>query len=440
MSDTSGPSAGGLTDAERAVLDAVRELARTGELARDLAELVAIPSITGSDAEAEAQAWVARRLEQLGLEVDLWPMDLADLCARPGFPGMEALRGQAWGLVGTTPDAGADGRTLVLQGHVDVVPPGDLARWEGDPFQPRTVTEAGRRVLVGRGACDMKGGVVAALGALTAVRAAGVRTAGRIALHSVVGEEDGGLGAFGTLARGHGGDACVIPEPTQGRIVTATAGALTFRLEVPGLAAHGSMRVDGVSAVEAFERVHAALRELERERCGDPHPLMAGYRLAYPLSIGTVRAGDWASTVPDLLVAEGRYGVRLGEDRAQARAAFEGAVAAECAADPWLSDHPVRVTWPGGQFASGRLPEGHPLLALVQGAWADATGRPPPQPRGAPYGSDLRLYAAAGVPTLHLGPGEVTQAHTVGESVPLDDVEQVAGTLALAALRFCGVR
>src|SRR5437764_14215015 len=103
----------------------------------------------------------------------------------------------------------------------------------------------------------MKAGVVAALAALAALRAAGVRTAGRIALHSVVGEEDGGLGAFGTLARGHGGDACVIPEPTQGRIVTATAGALTFRLEVPGLAAHGSMRVDGVSAVEAFERVHA---------------------------------------------------------------------------------------------------------------------------------------------------------------------------------------
>jgi acetylornithine deacetylase len=192
--------------------------------------------------------------------------------------------------------------------------------------------------------------------------------------------------------------------------------------------------------VEAFEGVHAALRELERERCSDPDPLMAGYRLAYPLSIGTVRAGDWASTVPDLLVAEGRYGVRLGEDPAQARAAFGAAVAAACAADPWLSDHPVRVTWPGGQFASGRLPEGHRLLALVQGAWTDATGRPPPQPRGAPYGSDLRLYAAAGVPTLHLGPGEVTQAHTVGESVPLGDVEHVAGTLALAALRFCGVR
>ena len=95
---------------------------------------------------------------------------------------------------------------------------------------------------------------------------------------------------------------------------------------MPGSAAHGSARADGVSALEMFLPVHAALLELERRRCADPDPLMAGYRLAYPLSIGTVRAGDWASTVPDLLVAEGRYGVALGEDPADARAAFEDAV------------------------------------------------------------------------------------------------------------------
>jgi acetylornithine deacetylase len=440
MPDIPSPPPWTATDTERAVLDGVRDLARTGELVRDLAELVRIPSVTGTDAEADAQAWVARRLERLGMAVDFWRMDLADLATREGFPGTEAPRHDAWGLVGTTPDADGDGPTLVLQGHVDVVPPGDLAGWDGDPFEPRIVRRDGRNVLLGRGACDMKAGVVAALAALAALGGAGVRTAGRVALHSVVSEEDGGLGAFGTLARGHTGDACIIPEPTARRVVTATAGALTFRLEVPGLAAHGSSRADGVSAVEAFERVHAALLELERERCAEPDPLLAGYRLAYPLSIGTVRAGNWPSTVPDLLVAEGRYGVLLGEDLGQARAVFQAAVAAACAADPWLKDHRVRVAWWGGQFASGRLPVGHPLLPLVQGAWADATGLPPPEPRGAPYGSDLRLYAAAGIPTVHLGPGDVRQAHTTGEFVPLQEIEEVAGALALAVMRFCGVR
>ncbi|MGZ4602054.1 MAG: ArgE/DapE family deacylase [Kineosporiaceae bacterium] len=431
------------SDAERAVLDGVRDLARAGRLAADLEDLTRIPSVTGAHAEADAQAWVARRLERLGFEVDHWRMDLADLAARPGFPGMEVDHQEAWGVAGVTPDADGGGPTLVLQGHVDVVPPGDPDRWAGDPFEPRIERRRGRHVLIGRGACDMKAGVVAALAAVTAVcaaRSAGVRLAGRVAVHSVVGEEDGGLGAFGTLARGHTGDGCVIPEPTSGRIVTATAGALTFRLEVPGLAAHGSRRADGVSALEAFAPVHAALRALERERSADPDPLMAGCRIAYPLSIGTVRAGDWASTVPDLLVAEGRYGVKLDEEPAAARAVFEDAVAAAGARDPWLRDHPVRVTWWGGQFASGRLPDAAPLLPLVQEAWADATGRPPASPRGAPYGSDLRLYTGAGIPTLHLGPGDVGQAHTAGESVPLDEVELVAGALALTVLRFCGVR
>jgi acetylornithine deacetylase len=100
----------------------------------------------------------------------------------------------------------------------------------------------------------------------------------------------------------------------------------------------------------------------------------------------------------------------------------------------------VTVTWWGGQFASGHLPAGHELLPLAQDAWADATGRPRPAERGAPYGSDLRLYAAAGMPTLHLGPGDVRQAHTAGEYVPLDEVEEVAAALALTVMRASGVR
>ena len=440
MSGIVSPPSATLTDPERAVLDAVHGLARRGEILRNLAALIRIPSVTGTAAESDAQAWAAARLDRLGLDVDHWPLDLEELAARPDFPGTEAPRSQAWGVVGTTPDAEPGAPTLVLQGHIDVVPAGDPATWDGDPFEPRIVPRGGRDVLVGRGSCDMKGGLVAALAALEAIRAAGIRTVGGVALHSCVGEEDGGLGAFGTLARRHVGDACVIPEPTDRRVVTAAAGALTFRLEIAGRAAHGSSRAEGVSALEKFLPVHAALLELERERCADPDPLLTDYRLAYPLSIGTVRAGDWASTVPDLLVAEGRYGVKLGEDPAVARAALEAAVADACAADPWLRDHPVTVTWWGGQFAAGRLPDGHVLLPLVQGAWADATGRARPAPRAAPYGSDLRLYAAAGVPTVHLGPGDAASAHTAGEFVPLEEVEEVAGALALTVLRFCGVR
>ncbi|EGX61576.1 amidohydrolase/peptidase/deacetylase [Streptomyces zinciresistens K42] len=416
---------------ESAVLDAVDEAG----IGRTLLELIAVPSVTGSAAESELQHLLAGRLERLGLDVDLWSMDLDALRSDPEFPGSEAPREEGWGLAAVTPDGG-DGPTFVLQGHVDVVPPGDLAAWAGDPFVPRVNGD----LVHGRGACDMKAGLVAHLAALGAVRAAGVRLRGRIGVHFVVGEEDGGLGAFGTLRRGHRGDVCVIAEPTAGALVTANAGALTFRITVPGEAAHGSARDQGVSAIDGYLPLHRALARLEAERNRDPHPLMAGHPLPYALSVGTVRAGDWASSVPDLLVAEGRLGVRLGEDPADARAAFERCVAEACEAEPWLRAHPAEVTWPGGRFASGRLPEGHPLPQVIRTAHADAGGAPGVPECGAPYGSDLRLYAGAGIPTLQFGPGDIRVAHSAREQVSLAEVARVARTLAVTVLRTVGTR
>ena len=420
-----------LTPAESAALAAIDETA----IAESLLALLAIPSVTGSAAESEAQHWLARRLERLDLDVDLWSMDLPDLRAQPDFPGSEAPRDEAWGLVATTP-SGNDGPAVILQGHVDVVPPGDPARWVGDPFTPRTVGD----VVHGRGACDMKAGVVANLAALAAIRAGGVRLRGRVAAHFVVSEEDGGLGAYGTLRRGHTGDACVITEPTSGRLVTANAGSLTFRIEVPGQATHGSTRDAGVSAFDAYLPIHHALSRLEADRNTDPDPLFSHHRLPYALSVGTVHTGDWASSVPDLLVAEGRLGVRLDEDPTEAKSQFEQRVAETCASDPWLRDHPATVTWPGGHFASGRLPAGDPLRDLVSNAYADATTQPRPQECGAPYGSDLRLYTAAGIPTLQFGPGDVRLAHGPREQVPMTEVLAVTRTLILTVLRAAGTR
>jgi acetylornithine deacetylase len=291
-------------------------------------------------------------------------------------------------------------------------------------------------VMWGRGTCDMKGGVAAILGAVAAVVASGIQLRKPLAVHTVIGEEDGGAGAFATLRRGHTGEACLIAEPTAGCVIPANAGSLTFRLEVPGLATHGSTRSRGVSAIEKFTVIQAALQQLEVERNRDPHPLLAHLDLANPLSVGTIQAGDWASTVPDLLIADGRYGVRLGEPLADARAAFETAVAAACTKDDWLRDHPVTVTWPGGEFASGLLPEGDRLLADTLTAATDVQ-QATPEVKGAPYGSDLRLYAAAGIPTLQYGPGDVRYAHAADEHVILAEVLQAARAYALLVVRRC---
>jgi acetylornithine deacetylase len=420
-----------LSPLEARALDAVDSAA----IAALLIELLAVPSVGGTDAECDIQHLLGKKVQALGMDVDLWPFDLPELQAADGFPGVEVERTEAWGLVGTLPGESAE-PALVLQGHVDVVPSGDRARWSADPFEPVLRGTA----VHGRGACDMKAGVVANLAALTAITRAGIRLRGGLALQFVVGEEDGGLGAFATLRRGHCGAAAIITEPTSGTLVTGNAGALTFTLTVPGVATHASTPYAGVSALDVYLPLHEALRDLQQERNRSPEPLMREYPVPYPVVVGRLRAGDWASSVPDLLVAEGRLGLRIEEDPDTARRALEQRISAAAAGDPFLRDCPPRVEWSGGQFAGGHLPAGSGLRDLVAAAHADTTGGQRLRERGAPYGSDLRLYAGAGVPTLHYGPGDVRLAHGPDEAVDVDEVVRVTRTLVLAALRACGVR
>jgi acetylornithine deacetylase len=403
-------------------------------LVTTLRELLLIPSLTGSPAESQAQHWFAGKLRESGCQTDLWRLDLPALLADPDFPGLEAPRQEGWGLVGSW--GGEQGPTLVLNGHIDVVPPGDLSQWnDQSPYSGRVVDGK----IYGRGACDMKGGLVCNLYALKAIQAAGIRLQGKVLLESVVGEEDGGLGTFATLRRGYQGDAAIITEPTDLQIIPACAGALTFRLKLTGLSAHASVRREGVSVIEKFWPVWQALNDLEARRNAEGHPLMARYDLPYPLSIGTLQAGNWPSSVPDLLEAEGRMGVALGEEPAAARRELEETLAEVCRKDPWLQKHPLEIDWFGGQFASGQLPPGHALLELVSQTHYRLHGNLP-EVHGASYGSDLRLMVGLGnIPTLHYGPGGVNLAHAPNEYVPVSELETVTRTLIAIILQFCGV-
>lgn len=395
--------------------------------------LVAIPSLGGSDAELEVQDVLAVAWDADGLDTRSWDLDIRGLSARPDFPGMEVPRAAARGVLARLPGSG-DGPTLLLLGHTDVVPPGDLAAWSADPFLPRR--SAGN--LIGRGSCDMKAGTAAMWFAVRALIAAGVRLRGDVLLAAVSGEEDGGLGTYALLADGVTADACVIPEPTDLDIVPANGGALTFRLTVRGRATHASRRTEGVSAVEKLPAVLECLAQMEAQRNAQVDPLMQRWDLAYPTSLGTVRAGDWASTVPDLLVAEGRLGVALGETAEQARADFVAGLARLGDTDPWFREYPVEVEWWGGQFASGRTAPDHRAVALLADVHESCAGRRP-SVYGAPYGSDLRLLAAAGIPTVQFGPGDSRAAHAPDEWVPMDDVVACARTLAAYAVSFCGL-
>ncbi len=424
-----------LSAAERALVTSIDRDA----VIRDLSDLVATAPVDGEPGEAAAQRWCADRLAAAGLDVDTWQTPLAELESVPGFPGTEVERESLTGCVGVLGGAAsttAPVPALALCGHTDVVPAGGPAGWPGgSPF--RLAVEDG--LATGRGACDMLGGVAAAVAAVDAVARSGVPLSRPAAVHCVSAEEDGGAGAFDLLRRGHRADGVVIAEPTGGAVIPANAGSLTFRLEVPGRAAHGSTRRDGVSAVTAFEHVHAALRELEADRNVSAPDLFGHLGLPFALSVGIVRSGDWASTVPDRLVAEGRFGVRVGESAARARDVFQRAVALSCAEHPWLVDHPVRVSWPGGCFEPGAIPAAHPLVEATVSAAEDVTGSRPDRV-GAPYGSDLRHYVGHGVPALQYGPGDVREAHAAGEHLPVAEVVAAAGTYAVMLVRACAAR
>lgn len=195
-----------------------------------------------------------------------------------------------------------------------------------------------------------------------------------------------------------------------------------------------------MSAIEKFTVLQRALGVLEKSRNRRVRdPLFAGYRLPYAVSIGTIRGGDWPSTVPDQVVFEGRYGVAVGEDIGGARRAFENAVAKTARSDAWLRRHPPRVEWWGGQFEPARIATDEPIVLALSDA-ARATAGTSPRLEGVPYGSDLRLLVLEGkTPAVLFGPGDVRRAHRPDEFVPLEDLRTAARATALTAMRFCGV-
>jgi acetylornithine deacetylase len=399
-----------------------------------LGELVAIPSLSGQ--ETAAQEHVAAQMTRSGLEVDLWELDFASLRQHPAFC-VEVERESGLGVVGVLggTDASA-GRSLILNGHIDVVPAGDASNWRYPPWQ--ATLDDGR--VYGRGTADMKGGLCCALFAAQALRDAGVRLKGRLMIESVIGEEDGGVGTLAAVLRGYTADGAVVVEPTELMVAPAQAGALNFRVTVPGLAAHGCMREEGVSAIEKFFPLYQALMDLERVRNqGVQDPLFARYRLPYPICVGTARAGNWASSVPESLTFEGRYGVAVGEEATSARRVFEETIAAAAQADPWLRDHPPQVVWWGGQFEPAGVAADHPLVETLRGALGDVGGATP-QVAGMTYGADMRLLVNEGhTPTVLFGPGDVRNTHQPDEHVAVSELVTTVRTLALLALRFCGV-
>ena len=399
-----------------------------------LQELIRIPSVTG--AEHDVQQAVARQMNGLALEIDMWEPDARELAPYAEHVGEFASLAGRPNVVGTRRGAGG-GRSMILNAHIDTVEAGDPEQWSVDPF----LAELKDGRVYGRGACDMKAGLVAELMALRALDEMGVSLMGDVIVESVISEEDGGAGALASLLRGHTADAAIITEPTSLAIIPAQGGSLVFRLTITGRSAHACVRNEGVSAIEKFIYLHEAILAHERAHHeAITHPLYQRFANRAPINIGTIRAGNWPSSVPETVVVEGRAGLVPGESLDQTRTAMLASIEQAAARDPWLADHPPAVDWFSGQFSAAEIPLDHPLLHTLQNAHRRVAGANA-MIDAATYGADMRHFVDTGrIPCVMYGPGDVTQAHRADEFVPVSEVLTVASTLAITLADWCGVR
>ncbi|MFC7202929.1 M20/M25/M40 family metallo-hydrolase [Haloferax namakaokahaiae] len=392
-------------------------------------------------AEAPAQTWFENRLTEFGFETYVWSADAERLAEHPSFPDdPEEIDTYSRPSVGGVlefgdPDAG---KTLVLNGHIDVVP-ADAELWSHDPFVPQWDEEAG--TVSARGAADMKSGLAACVAAAfdlkQAVESGDLAIDGRIVVESVVGEEEGGVGAAAAALDNpypFDRDAALVAEPTELTAVIATEGSVMKRLHLTGRTAHAASRWRGVDVLPKFETIREAFFDLEAERTEQvTHPLY-DYPIPWPICVGKVEAGSWGSSVAGTLTAEWRLGVAPGETVEEVEAAYEERLAEVVADDEWLSEHPPTFERFSVQFDPAEISPDEPIVGALRASLRGAGL--PDEPRGATYGADSRLYVEAGIPTVVFGPGNIDNAHFPDEEIAWEEVETARDVIRETSTAF----
>jgi acetylornithine deacetylase len=419
-------------DTTRRIIDRVdanfeRQLAFTQKLVR-------FPSLRG--AEHTAQDFLFDAMRERGFAMDRWRIDVEEIKNHPGFGPVDVSYENAFNVVGTYRPARRSGRSLILNGHVDVVPTGPRDMWSRSPWAPEIVDGW----MYGRGAADMKAGLAANLFAYDAVRAAGLAPAAPIYFQSVVEEECTGNGALAALLRGYQADAVIIPEPEENMLVRANVGVLWFKVRVSGRPAHTREMAAGFNAIDAAYSLIGALRGLEAEWNGKHHCHRHFEHLEHPINfnIGKIQGGDWPSTVPPWCEFDVRAAIYPGTTANEARAQIEECIATASRSDPRLAASHPTVSF-NGFYAEGYvLEEGSDAENVLRDCHKIAFDADL-QSFTTPGYLDARVFVIYGdMPTLVYGPLS-KDIHGFDERVHLDSVRLITKTIALFIADWCGV-
>lgn len=404
-----------------------------------LSELTAHPSTRGN--EQSAQAFMAKELTDRSLDVDQWQIDVDDIRHLPGFSPVIGPYDDAVNVVASHRARNPKGRSLILNGHIDVVPEGPLDMWDTPPFEPHVDSDW----MYGRGAGDMKAGLAANLFALDALAHLGLEPAADVFFQSVVEEECTGNGALACLQRGYRADAALIPEPFNETLVTAQVGVLWFQVHLKGLPTHVAYAGSGANAIEAAIPLIAALHKLEERWNKDDvkHGDYAGHAHPLNLNIGKIDGGDWTSSVPAWCVFDVRMGLYPGQDIQALREEIEATLQDAAHENSFLRNNAPEVIYHGfaaeGYALSGDSSDtARGAIAALEGAHRAVNGSGL-EKMAITATTDARFFGLyADTPALVYGP-KADAIHGFNERVDLESMRRVTQATALFIANWCGV-
>jgi acetylornithine deacetylase len=419
--------------ARRAILEACDSLRTEGEQA--LMRLVRCPSTLGNEQSALNEMF--RVYESLGLAPVRIPTDTAALAGHPGFsPPLIGYEGRD-NVVATHRPRQAEGRSLALQGHVDVVPEGAEDEWTTPPYDP--AIRGGR--MYGRGAGDMKAGIISYVTAFRALKQAGLQPAAEVQMQSVIEEECTGNGALAAMLAMPKTDAVIIPEPGPGlpALYTAEVGVVWAWVTVTGRPAHVRDKQAGVNAVEAAMSIWTRFEAYERDmnRGELIHPSFRGVNHPVNVNLGTFTGGEWNSSVPTRATLGLRVGVMMGNTAGRVRADIERIVE-EARGDPAMKGAKVKLEFKGFMADPCVFDLSSEIVQESMRNFAELTG------------NELRKYPATGLtdgrfftlyqdtPVACFGP-DAQDIHGIDESVGMDSMHDITRTIAITMAEWCGV-
>jgi acetylornithine deacetylase len=396
-----------------------------------LQDMIRIPSVTGD--EAAVPRFLSEYMRKIGLDVDMWETDWEKLKKHPGYrPVNRGYEGRP-NIVATLKGKGG-GRSLLLNGHTDVIPVGDGSGWSDDPWSASI--KNGR--IYGRGSCDMKSGVASHIIAVELLKQLGLTPKGDVLINIVIDEEVSGHGTLDTVIRGYKADAGISGETSDLAVQPACIGRIWFEIEIQGKPAGIQKRYEGISGIDLGNKVAAAVADLEKTRVATvKHPLYPNALDSLPCIVGSFSAGNYPSAFPATCLLKGSIGTVPGEDHEGVKQSLVDQIHRAAQADPWMKVHPPRVRFVGYDAQASEIPRDHSIVHTVSKTYKEVTGKDPviSGRQGAADTRFLNLYADT--PTVIFGPGSTAVMHSDDEYVSVDDYITSIKVMALSIFDWC---